>query len=84
MAVHLLAQFRQDDFAAACQKYDRSVEEFEVTDEEQYPSGGSVGPIARQITVALRGKGPVRLYNGGHGSHWIVDFENDLKAGAFN
>jgi len=56
MANHLLSQFpqdEQDDFAAACKQYGRSVQEFEVVDEDQYPSGGVVGPIGRQVTVAL-------------------------------
>jgi hypothetical protein len=87
MANHLFSQFpqdEQDDFAAVCKKYARSVDEFEVLDEDQYPSGGNVGPITRQVTVALRGGAAVGLYNGGHGSNWVVDFENDLNAGEFN
>ena len=86
MASHLLSQFpqdEQDDFAVVCQRYGRDVSEFEVVDEDQYPSGGGAGPIARQVTVALRGKSAVALYDGGHGSAWIADFENDLKSGSF-
>ena len=45
---------------------------------------GAVGSIRREVTVALRGKDAVKLYDGGHVSHWIVDFENDLNAGVFN
>jgi hypothetical protein len=87
MASHVLSQFpqdEQDEFAAVCQKYGRAVSEFEVVDEDQYPSGGGVGPIGRQVTVALHGQSAVALYDGGHGSAWIADFENDLKAGSFN
>ncbi|MFT0172058.1 hypothetical protein ACLKMY_24115 [Paraburkholderia mimosarum] len=64
MASHLLSQFpqdEQDDFALVCR---RAVSEFEVVDEDQYPSGGRAGPIARQVTVALRGKSAVALYDG--------------------
>lgn len=87
MANHLLHEFRQDeqdDFAAACKKYGRTVGDFEVRDEDRYPAGGTVGPIRREVTVALRGKDAVRVYDAGHVSRWIVDFENDLKAGVFN
>ncbi|WP_124715418.1 hypothetical protein [Burkholderia stagnalis] len=87
MAAHLLSQFpqdEQDDFANACIKHGRSPQEFEVVDEDQYPSGGRVGPVTRQVTVAIRGKGAVGVYNGGHGTNWIADFERDLGAGAFN
>ncbi|MEM5440435.1 hypothetical protein [Paraburkholderia diazotrophica] len=71
MASHLLSHFpqdEQDDFLAVCQKYGRAVSEFEVVDEDQYPGGGRVGPIGRQVTVALRGKSSVALYDRGHGS----------------
>ncbi|MGU7782708.1 hypothetical protein [Burkholderia sp. PU8-34] len=87
MASHVLSQFpqdEQDDFAAACKKYGRTVGEFDVIDEEQYPSGGRVGAIGRQVTVVLRGKSTVARYDGGQGSQWTVDFENDLNAGVFN
>ena len=87
MTSHLLSQFpqdEQDDFSAVCQKYGRAVSEFEVIDEHQYPRGGRVGPIGRQVTVARRGKSSVALYDGGHGSAWIADFENDLKSGSFD
>lgn len=87
MANHLLHEFwqdEQDDFAAVCKRHGRTVAEFEVRDEDQYPAGGAVGAIRREVTVALRGKDTVKLYDGGHVSHWIVDFENDLKAGVFN
>jgi hypothetical protein len=86
MANHLLSQFsqdEQDDFSSACKKYGRSVDEFEVTDEVQYPAGGGVGPIKRQVTVALRGSPAICIYDGGHTSSWITDFEDDLKAGTF-
>ncbi|WP_028215339.1 hypothetical protein [Paraburkholderia mimosarum] len=87
MAGHLFSQFpqdEQDDFAAVCQNYGRAVSEFEVVDEDQYPSGGRSGPIGRQVTVALRRKSAVALYDGGHGRAWISDFENDLKSGSFD
>ncbi|SEK05927.1 hypothetical protein SAMN05192539_10367 [Paraburkholderia diazotrophica] len=87
MASHLLSQFpqdEQDDFSAVCQKYGRAVSEFEAVDEAQYPGGGRVGPIGRQMTVALRGKSSVALYDGGRGSAWIADFENDLESGSFD
>ena len=60
------------------------MQEFEVVDEDQYPSGGAVGPICRQVAVALRGKSAVGLYDGSHATARIVDFENDLKADAFD
>jgi|GEM_PF-467227 len=87
MATHILSQFpqdEQDDFAAVCQKYGRADGEFEVVDDDQYPSGGRVGPVGRQVTVALRGRSAVALYDGGHGSAWVADFENDVKAGSFD
>jgi hypothetical protein len=87
MASHLLSQFpqdEQDDFSAVCEKYGRAVSDFEVVDEDQYPAGGRVGPIGRQVTVAPRGRSTVAQYDGGHGSTWIADFERDLKSGSFD
>ncbi|VWC91772.1 hypothetical protein BCO18430_03299 [Burkholderia contaminans] len=87
MTNHLLHEFpkdEQDEFVAVCKTYGRAVEEFEVRDEDRYPAGGSVGAIRREVTVALRGKDAVRLYDGGHVSHWLVDFEHDLKAGVYD
>ena len=85
MASHAFSEFPQDerdDFATVCQRYGRAVEEFELVDEDQYPSSG--GPIGRQVTVTLRGRSTVALYRGGHNSDWIADFETDLKAGSFD
>lgn len=87
MASHVFSQVpqdEQDDFGAVCQRYGRTVSEFEVVDEDQFPSGGRVGPIGRQVTVALRGRAAVAIYDGSHGSAWIADFESDLKAGSFD
>ena len=86
MANHLLSQFpqdEQDDFLSICKKYGRFVEEFQVIDEDQYPAGGGGVAIKRQVTVALRGKTAISIYDAGHAGSWTVDFENDLKAGTF-
>ena len=87
MTSHVLSQFpqaEQDDFAIVCQKYGRAVREFEVVDEGPSSTGGRVGAMGRQVTVTVRGKSAVALYDGGHGSAWIADFESDLKTGSFD
>ncbi|CAN7782906.1 hypothetical protein LJR267_009980 [Paraburkholderia hospita] len=87
MASHAFSEFpqdEQDDFAAVCRRFGRAVEEFELADEDQYPSGGRVRQIGRQVTVTLRGRSTVALYDGARESDWIADFETDLKAGSFD
>ncbi len=87
MASHRFSEFPQDEqssFSAVCQRYGRAIDEFELVDEDQHPTGGRVGPIGRRVAVTLRGRSTVALYDGGHNSDWIADFEADLKAGSFD
>ncbi len=86
MANHLLSQFsrdEQDDFGAVCTRHERSVDEFAVVDEDEYPNDGRVGAVTRRVTVTLRTEAVVGLYDGSHGNTWIADFENDLTARSF-
>ena len=68
------------DFTAACRKYGASVRDYLIKSEEE-PLAVGVAPMRRQIILIHVPSGSVRRYEGGHGSHWVVDFEQDLAAG---
>ncbi|WP_244196933.1 hypothetical protein [Paraburkholderia hospita] len=46
--------------------------------------GDTSGPIGKQVTVTFRGRSAVALYDGGHNSDWIADFETDLKVSSLD
>lgn len=80
-----LPESERDAFAAACREYQRSVDDFEVTWEEQYPDHGKVDHIERVVTVRAPGmpSEPV-TYDAGPGTHWIDGFTADLASGTFD
>lgn len=78
-------QFPEDegeDFNAACRKYRARPEDFLIKAEVE-PLGVGVQPIRRQIILIHVPTALGRRYEGGHGSHWTIDFENDLASGVF-
>jgi hypothetical protein len=86
MALHLLHEFSEDkreDAESIAASHGFDIVEFDICDEDQYHSGGAVGPIRRQVTVTRRSNGKVGIYDAGNGTAWHAGFERDLAAGEF-
>lgn len=87
MSTHDFLQFPSDEQEDALQVLNQAKldpREFKFTDNEDYPAGGRVGAIRRQVTVTRITNDTVRIYEAGDRTTWVVDFEADIKAGAFD
>ncbi|MFM0388831.1 hypothetical protein [Paraburkholderia dipogonis] len=86
MASHLFHEFSEDereDAESIAASHGFDIVEFDICDEDQYPAGGAVGPIWRQVTVTRRSNGEVGIYDAGNSTAWHAGFERDLAAGEF-
>jgi hypothetical protein len=76
-----------DDFRNCLKQHGCNRDDFkaELTGKEYSPSGafGPLYNVHEKITVTCLTTGAHRSYAAGNGSAWIVDFEDDLKAGQF-
>ena len=57
--------------------------DFELTEWEE-PIGVVVQPNIGQVRVKRKSTGVHKTYRAGDRSHWVVDFEEDLKMGVFD
>ena len=71
----------QEDFRKACLNADLAPEMFNVTFREELVGDGEIRTTERAITVQF---GTIsREYDGGNGTSWTVDFEDDVKMHVF-
>jgi hypothetical protein len=80
----LIVENELEDFKNTLVKYDYSEDEFEWSGIENSIPADGIFQITGMVIIKLKKTGIVRTYKAGHGSHWIVDFEDDLKASVFN
>jgi len=73
----------QEDFEAACQKYEWLPEDFVVVADEGPPPGGGPGHRFRVVTVEAKATGYRHAFQAGSGTSWTVDFEKALARKAF-
>ncbi|MFJ4294223.1 hypothetical protein ACIP1U_31345 [Cupriavidus sp. NPDC089707] len=73
----------QEDFEAACQKYEWIPEDFVVVADEGNPPGGGPGQIPRVVAVEAKATGIRHDFQAGSGTSWTVDFEKALARKAF-
>lgn len=79
-------QSERDDFDAALGRFGYPANDFKitVTDDTKYDPSGGVVPINEIVTVKRISTNKEKSYYSGQFSHWMVDFENDLRSGVFN
>ncbi len=82
VAFNLFPEDEIADFEASCRKYRVSPLEFLIK-AEQEPLAVGVALIKRKVLLIHVPTSTNRGYEAGHGSHWNVDFENDLASGMF-
>lgn len=86
MAVHDFTQFswdEQEDVKAVLASRGLDLGEFKITDNDDYPAGGSKGAI-RQISVTRISNGKMAIYDTDHFATWLADFSDALEAGEFD
>ncbi|WP_156443219.1 hypothetical protein [Burkholderia sp. RF4-BP95] len=87
MSTHDFSEFPSDEQEDALQVINQAKldpREFKITDNEDYPAGGRIGAIRRQVTVTRITNDTVRIYEAGDRTTWVADIGSDIKAGAFS
>ena len=72
------------DFKAVLAKHGLSERDFALSSREDPLPVGEVSPVSGSVTVKYEKTGAERTYMAGHGTAWVVEFENDLNAGQFS
>ena len=73
------------DFHQALTTSRRSIEDFELVENEQSPEnqiGGSA--VTGTVTITNKKSGRAHSYKAGMGTTWPVDFQDDLLSGEFD
>lgn len=85
MAIGNLRSSEVDDLKTELQRQHRSLDEFDVsaTPQRLDDEFGAISANRGTVTIKLRKTGAERTYGTGHASTWVVQFSNDLQAGAF-
>ncbi len=83
IASMLISPSENEDFDNALARAGYQKENFEVIPKvNPFPAQG-VGPVTGSVTVKNKLNGLERTYEAGHGTAWVVQFEKDLRTGAF-
>jgi len=73
----------KEDFDNALKEHGHASEDFALSQsEDPYPAQG-IGPLTGEVTVRNNKTGVARTYAAGHGTAWVVAFEEELRAGVF-
>jgi len=72
-----------DDFGSCLKQHGCKRSDFKAELTWQEYTSVEGGPVYEQVTVTCLPTGAHRTYAACHGSSWISDFEEDLKAGQF-
>jgi hypothetical protein len=78
-----ITQTEWDDLNHAVAKYKRKVEEFDFDERESRAVSKGIYPLLGALTITLSDTGEAKTYKTGHGSAWLVEFDDDLKVGLF-
>ena len=78
-----IAQDEWDDLNSMLAKYKRKLEEFDFAEMESRAVSKGIYPVLGTLTITLADTGEAKTYKTGHGSAWVVELDDDLKAGLF-
>jgi hypothetical protein len=74
-----------EDVEKALQTYGCSGDDFTArVVEDQYQTTTGLTPITGELTIKHTGSGKEQVYQVGHGSTWVAEFERDLKNNTFS
>ena len=84
-ALKLLGQDEIDDAHGLLRKHGFRPCDFEIVQHTDptpaFP--GAITAITGQVVLLRKSNRMAKAYEAGHGSSWLIHFENDLKSGAF-
>jgi hypothetical protein len=85
MTISNLHPSEVDDFKTELKRQHRSLDEFDLsaTPLRLDNQSGAISANRGTVTIKLCETGVERTYATGHGSTWVVQFSDDLKAGRF-
>lgn len=73
----------REDFLTVLKENGLAEADFELSaTTHPLPSQG-IAPVRGEVTVRHTRSGVTRHYESGHGTAWVMEFERDLKAGAY-
>jgi hypothetical protein len=78
-----ITQSEWDDLYQTLAKYKRTRKEFDFDEKVSKLIHTGVNPELGKLTIRLSATDEAKTYNTGHGSAWVVEFDDDLKAGPF-
>jgi len=73
-----------EDFKTELRRHGRRASEFELYASKKEPpaiSANAIMAVAGEVRVVSLATGVERTYASGHGSNWIAEFSDDVRAG---
>jgi hypothetical protein len=84
IAIRNVHRGQVEDLETVLKRHGRCIEAFEIAATPSEPDSLSgISAFRGTVTIKQRELGVQKPYNTGHGSSWVVEFENDLHAGFF-
>jgi hypothetical protein len=68
-----------EDYKKLLHDYGYAEDDFEVFPIKHPMKGSGIQPITGEVKIKHRKTGIERIYNAGHMSNWVSDFETDLR-----
>lgn len=74
-----------EDFKKALSSNGHSETDFDLNETDLTNwNANAVVPLSGEVTVTRKSTQKTRTYKSGNGTHWVIDFEMELKKGIFN
>ena len=83
MTFKIIDDTELEDYNRAIEKTGYTPGDFEISEEVDPLTAGLISDVIGTATVTYKTSGAKRTYPVGHGTTWPVDFEIELRAGAF-
>lgn len=79
----MILDSEKEDFEQAVRDNGFAVDDFELIEQQDLPSGGEIYAITGTVTIKRKSSGIEKTYRAGHGSTWPTEFSDDLNVGTF-